>query len=85
MGAPTSGNCRAQRDECTIGTRVIGNSVSGNMMISPGLMEAQMVGSGWDRVPIDSQSIDAPLSRAAVFLTLTVAEGREALQTVADV
>ena len=44
-----------------------------------------MVGSGWDRVPIDSQSIDAPLSRAAVFLTLTVAEGREALQTIADV
>ena len=38
-----------------------------------------MVGSSWDRVPIDSQSIDAPLSRAAVFLTLTVAEGRESL------
>ena len=44
-----------------------------------------MVGSGWDRVPIDSQSIDAPLSRAAVFLTLTVAEGHEALQAVAGV
>ncbi|MEG7513329.1 peroxidase, partial [Serratia marcescens] len=44
-----------------------------------------MVGSGWDRVPIDSQSIDAPLSRAAVFLTLTVAEGHEALQAVARV
>lgn len=44
-----------------------------------------MVGSGWERVPIDSQSIDAPLSRAAVFLTLTVAEGLEALQAVAGV
>lgn len=41
--------------------------------------------SSWDRVPIDSQSIDAPLSRAAVFLTLTVAGGREALQVVAGV
>ncbi|MBP0644988.1 Dyp-type peroxidase, partial [Mycobacterium tuberculosis] len=40
---------------------------------------------GWDRVPIDSQSIDAPLSRAAVFLTLTVAEGHEALQAVAGI
>src|SRR5690606_30032715 len=38
-----------------------------------------------DRVPIDSQSIDAPLSRAAVFLTLTVAEGRGALQAVCGV
>lgn len=27
----------------------------------------------WDRVPIDAQSIDAPLSRAAVFLVVTVA------------
>jgi hypothetical protein len=26
----------------------------------------------WDRVPIDAQSIDAPLSRAAVFLVVTV-------------
>lgn len=38
-----------------------------------------MTESSWDRVPIDSQRIDAPLSRAAVFLTLTVTEGREAL------
>lgn len=44
-----------------------------------------MAGMGWDRVPIDSQSIDAPLTRAAVFLTLTVAEGHEPLQTVCDV
>ena len=27
----------------------------------------------WDRVPIDAQSIDAPLSLAAVFLVVTVA------------
>lgn len=44
-----------------------------------------MAASEWDRVPIDSQSIDAPLSRAAVFLTLTVAEGQEALQAVCEV
>ena len=44
-----------------------------------------MAGSEWDRVPIDSQSIDAPLSRAAVFLTLTVAEGPAPLQAVCDV
>ncbi len=44
-----------------------------------------MAGNDWDRVPIDSQSIDAPLSRAAVFLTLTVAEGPEPLRAVCDV
>ena len=27
----------------------------------------------WDRVPIDAQSIDAPLSRAAIFLVVIVA------------
>lgn len=43
-----------------------------------------MAGDEWDRVPIDSQSIDAPLSRAAVFLTLTVAAGSASLQAVAD-
>lgn len=32
-----------------------------------------MSGKNWDRVPIDAQSIDAPLSRAAVFLVVTVA------------
>ncbi len=30
-----------------------------------------MSGKNWDRVPIDAQSIDAPLSRAAVFLVVT--------------
>lgn len=31
-----------------------------------------MAGKNWDRVPIDAQSIDAPLSRSAVFLIVTV-------------
>src|ERR1700761_8729223 len=31
-----------------------------------------MAGKNWDRVPIDAQSVDAPLSRAAVFLVVTV-------------
>lgn len=36
----------------------------------------------WDRVPIDAQSIDAPLSRSAVFLVVTVANGPTALANV---
>jgi putative iron-dependent peroxidase len=32
-----------------------------------------MSGHSWDRVPIDAQSIDAPLSQAAIFLIVTVA------------
>src|SRR6478609_2747389 len=36
----------------------------------------------WDRVPIDAQSIDAPLSRAAVFLVVTVASEPAALARV---
>ena len=36
----------------------------------------------WDRVPIDAQSIDAPLSRAAVFLVVTVASEPTALTKV---
>jgi putative iron-dependent peroxidase len=32
-----------------------------------------------DRVPIEPQSIDAPLSRAAVFLVVTIAPGDEAM------
>lgn len=35
----------------------------------------------WDRVPIDAQSIDAPLSRAAVFLVVTVGSAPDALVT----
>ncbi len=41
-----------------------------------------MSAKSWDRVPIDAQSIDAPLSRAAVFLTVTVAPGDAALAAV---
>src|SRR5262245_47569879 len=36
----------------------------------------------WDRVPIDAQSIDAPLSRAAVFLVVTVESELTALTKV---
>ncbi|MGB7079513.1 MAG: Dyp-type peroxidase [Xanthobacteraceae bacterium] len=38
-----------------------------------------MSGKNWDRVPIDAQSIDAPLSRAAVFLVVTAASEQAAL------
>jgi putative iron-dependent peroxidase len=41
-----------------------------------------MSGKNWDRVPIDAQSIDAPLSRAAVFLVVTVASDQTALAKV---
>ncbi len=41
-----------------------------------------MAEKSWDRVPIDAQSIDAPLSRAAVFLVLTVATDQGALAKV---
>ena len=44
-----------------------------------------MTGKSWDRVPIDAQSIDAPLSRAAVFLVLTVASGEAAPAQAASV
>ncbi|SEM09391.1 putative iron-dependent peroxidase [Bosea lupini] len=38
-----------------------------------------MTGRSWDRVPIEAQSIDAPLSRAAVFLVVTVGGEQAAL------
>jgi putative iron-dependent peroxidase len=41
-----------------------------------------MAGQTWDRVPIDAQSIEAPLSNAAVFLVLDVADGSSALSAV---
>lgn len=44
-----------------------------------------MSGKNWDRVPIDAQSIDAPLSLAAVFLVVTVASEPAALAKVASV
>ena len=39
----------------------------------------------WDRVPIDAQSIDAPLSQAAVFLVVTIGNGPVALATACSV
>jgi putative iron-dependent peroxidase len=44
-----------------------------------------MSGKNWDRVPIDAQSVDAPLSTAAVFLVVTVASEQAALAKVAAV
>lgn len=44
-----------------------------------------MAGNSWDRVPIDAQSIDAPLSLAAVFLVVSVAGGAAALAKVCSV
>lgn len=43
-----------------------------------------MSGKNWDRVPIDAQSVDAPLSQSAVFLVVTVAS-EQAPSTVASV
>ena len=39
----------------------------------------------WERVPIDAQSVEAPLSRAAVFLVMEAGEGDAALAGVRDV
>jgi putative iron-dependent peroxidase len=47
--------------------------------------EFGMSGKSWDRVPIDAQSIDAPLSLAAVFLVITVASEQTALAKVFSV
>ncbi|MGX8013215.1 Dyp-type peroxidase [Mesorhizobium sp. ORM8.1] len=44
-----------------------------------------MSGKNWDRVPIDAQSIDAPLSMAAIFLVVTVGDDKAALSNVASV
>lgn len=41
--------------------------------------------NSWDRVPIDAQSIDAPLSRAAVFLVVTVGSDPAALAQACSV
>lgn len=43
-----------------------------------------MTGHTWDRVPIDAQSIEAPLSQAAIFLVVGVSNGTEALAKVRD-
>jgi putative iron-dependent peroxidase len=39
----------------------------------------------WERVPIDAQSVEAPLSRSAVFLVLAAGEGDADLARVRDV
>ena len=39
----------------------------------------------WDKVPIDAQSVDAPLSRAAIFLVVTVPNDQAALAKVCSV
>lgn len=44
-----------------------------------------MSGKTWDRVPIDAQSIDAPLSRAAVFLVVAATSEQAALVKVCSV
>jgi putative iron-dependent peroxidase len=44
-----------------------------------------MPDKNWDRVPIDAQSVDAPLSRAAIFLVVTLAGERDALAKVCSV
>jgi putative iron-dependent peroxidase len=44
-----------------------------------------MSAKNWDRVPIDAQSIEAPLSLAAVFLVVTVGESQVALSQVSSV
>jgi porphyrinogen peroxidase len=44
-----------------------------------------MSDKSWDRVPIDAQSIDAPLSSAAIFLVVTAADNPAALTKVCSV
>lgn len=39
----------------------------------------------WDRTPIQPQSVDAPLSTSAIFLTVTIGAGDDAVDRVRDV
>ncbi len=41
-----------------------------------------MTSASWDRVPIQPQSVEAPLSQAAIFLVVTVSQTDAALATV---
>ena len=41
--------------------------------------------NSWERVPIEPQSVEAPLSQAAVFLVLTISAEAEALARVRNV
>ena len=43
-----------------------------------------MADTRWDRVPIDAQSVDAPLSRSAIFLVLTVGEGADGVDAARE-
>jgi len=43
-----------------------------------------MTHGAWERVPIDAQSVEAPLSRSAVFLVMAAGEGDAALAGVQD-
>jgi putative iron-dependent peroxidase len=44
-----------------------------------------MTTQSWDRVPIEAQSVEAPLSQAAIFLVVTVGVSDDALAVVRDV
>jgi porphyrinogen peroxidase len=44
-----------------------------------------MAGNSWDRIPIDAQSVEAPLSQAAIFLVVTVNDGADNVAAVAAV
>ena len=44
-----------------------------------------MSANSWDRVPIDAQSVDAPLSQAAIFLVVTVGSAPAALAKACSV
>ena len=44
-----------------------------------------MAARAWERVPIDAQSVEAPLSRSAVFLVLAAGEDDAALAGIRDV
>src|SRR5579871_3964552 len=57
---------------------IIGTSSEGNK-------GPRMSGKSWDRVTIDAQSVDAPLSAAAVFLVVIVANEQAALAKVSSV
>ncbi|PJJ55143.1 Dyp-type peroxidase [Compostimonas suwonensis] len=46
---------------------------------------SSMDDQSWNRVPIEPQSVNAPLSTAAVFLVVTIAEGEDAAAHVRDV
>src|SRR5260370_35194782 len=49
------------------------------------MMSATLMSTARDRVPIEPQNIDAPLSQAAVFLVVTVRAGAEAMKHVRGV